>query len=327
MNIKYPIKFTPILHERIWGGEKLATILGKEASDLPIGESWEVSTVPNSVSVVANGKLIGQNLQELINTYKADFVGTNVFEKYSTNFPLLIKFIDAKTDLSVQLHPNNALAKKRHNSFGKEEMWYIMQAEKDAKLLFGFNQKLTKEAYKTHLDNNTLPSVLQYEAVKKDEVYYIPTGRVHAIGGGVMLAEIQQSSDITYRLYDWGRKDKHGKGRALHTELALDAIDFEVPKSFKTAYQFETNVVSPIVVSPYFTTDILVLDKSEKRIKRVHQDSFTIYICVEGEVAFITGSDMVNIKKGETIFIPAALEDYILSSKIGYAKLLVVEAK
>ena len=327
MSINYPIKFIPILHERIWGGEKLHTILGKEARDEAIGESWEVSTVPGSVSVVANGSLKSQNLQDLINTYKADFVGDKVFEKYATNFPLLIKFIDAKTDLSVQLHPNDELAMKRHNSFGKEEMWYIMQAEKEAKLMFGFNQKLTREDYKTHLKNNTLSSVLQYEEVKNDEVYYIPTGRVHAIGGGVMLAEIQQSSDVTYRLYDWDRKDKGGKGRELHTELALDAIDFEVPKSFKTDYTFQQNVISPIIDSPYFITEILVLDELGKKIKREYQDSFTIYICVAGEVTFITENDLVNIKKGETIFIPAVLDDYSLFSKIGHAKLLVVGGK
>ena len=327
MHINYPIKFTPILHERIWGGEKLHTILGKEARDEAIGESWEVSTVPGSVSVVANGSLKGENLQELINTYKATFVGKKVFAKHETNFPLLIKFIDAKTDLSVQLHPNDALAMKRHNSFGKEEMWYIMQTESDSNLMFGFNQKLTKEAYLKHLKNNTLSEVLQYEKPKKEAVYFIPTGSVHAIGGGILLAEIQQSSDITYRLYDWGRKDSNGNSRELHTELALDAIDFKAPRSFKTNYQSVVNTISPVVDGPYFRTDILVLDESRKRIKKDNQDSFTIYICVAGEVDFITENDVVSIKKGETVFIPAVLEDYSLFSKIGHAKLLVVAAK
>lgn len=322
----YPIKFAPILHERIWGGEKLHSVLGKEKKDIPIGESWEISTVPGSVSVVSNGDLQGENLQDLINTHKEDFVGKKVFEKYGTNFPLLIKFIDAKTDLSVQLHPNDELAQKRHNSFGKEEMWYIMQADESSNLMFGFTKKLTKDEYKEHLKNNTLPEVLQYEKPKKGEVYYIPTGRVHAIGGGVLLAEIQQSSDITYRLYDWDRKDKNGNGRELHTDLALEAIDFKVPKSFKTDYKIEKNEITSIVEGPYFSTSVLELD-SHKKIQKDNKDSFTIYMCVEGEVAFITGSVMLEVKKGESVFIPAALDDYILFSKISFAKLLVVEAK
>ena len=325
MKIDYPIKFKPILHERIWGGNKLHTELGKEKKDIPIGESWEISTVPNSVSVVANGELVGQNLQDLINAYKADFLGEKVFEKYGTDFPLLIKFIDAKTDLSVQLHPNDALAQKRHNSFGKEEMWYIMQADKSSNLMFGFNKELTKEVYKIHLENKTLPDVLQYEKPKKDEVYYIPTGRVHAIGGGVLLAEIQQSSDVTYRLYDWDRKDENGKGRELHTDLALDAIDFKVPTSFKTDYRLEKNRISSIVNGPYFSTSILELDSS-KKIHKKNKDSFTIYMCVAGEVSIVVNNDTVSLRKGESVFIPASVLAYSFLLQTKTAKLLHVEA-
>jgi len=310
MSIDYPIKFIPILHERIWGGEKLHTLLGKKAVDKPIGESWEISTVPNSVSVVANGNLKGKNLQELIDTYTSDLVGVKVFEKYGTDFPLLVKFIDAKTDLSVQLHPNDMLAQKRHNSFGKEEMWYIMQADLGSKLMFGFKEKLTKKVYLEHLKNNTLAEILHYENVKKGDIFHIPTGRVHAIGAGVLLAEIQQSSDVTYRLYDWDRKNANGKTRELHTDLALDAIDFNLPKYFKTPYDLKPNLENKVVETSYFTTYVLVLDT--KKEMRQNKDSFTIYMCIAGEAVFKTGKDEVIIKTGESVFIPAALEKYCI---------------
>jgi mannose-6-phosphate isomerase len=325
MILDYPIKFISILQERIWGGDKLHRILGKNLKDIPIGESWEISAVPDNVSVVANGNLRGENLQDLINDYKTDFVGTKVFEKFGTDFPLLIKFIDAKSDLSIQLHPNDQLAKKRHHSFGKEEMWYIMQAEKDAHLFFGFNQELSKKSYLKHLDNNTLPKVLHQEKVKEGDVYYIPAGRVHAIGGGIILAEIQQSSDITYRLYDWDRKDINGNKRKLHTALALDAIDFSMSKDYKTQYNAELNKISPVINSPYFTTNILTLSDNMS-INRSDKDSFTIYMCVEGSGNFITNNISTPITIGESILIPAILQDYEIIPNKKILKLLQITA-
>jgi len=323
MSVQYPIKFVPILQERIWGGSKLTTQLGKEANDNPIGESWEVSTVPDNISVVANGILKGSNLQDLINQYKADFVGEKVFLQYGTDFPLLIKFIDAKTDLSVQLHPNDTLAQERHHSFGKEEMWYIMQAEENSRLLFGFNQEVSKEKYLEHLNNQTIPTILHQEKIKEGAVFHIPTGRVHAIGGGVLLAEIQQSSDVTYRLYDWERVDKQGKGRELHTELALDAIDFRVPRSFKTTYESLLNTSSRIVKSPNFETNILVVDTTYA-IAKNNKDTFTIYLCVDGSGTFKTIDFATPIKKGETILIPASLKEYRIQPVESPLKLLQV---
>ncbi len=309
MPFNYPIKFEPILQERIWGGTKLHTMFGKASKNFPVGESWEISTMPNQVSIVANGNLKGQSLQEIIDRYKADFLGDEVYKKYGTNFPLLIKFIDAKTDLSIQLHPDDTLAKKRHNSSGKEEIWYIINAEKESRLLFGFNQELSKKTYLQHLKNSTLLEILHQEKVSKGDVFKIPSGRVHAIGGGIMLAEIQQSSDITYRLFDWNRKDAKGVERELHTDLAMEAIDFNIPNEFKTYYKSVYNTFVPLVNSLSFTTKILDL-KTVKKIGTTSKDSFTIYMCVAGKGYFNMEHIQVPISIGECILIPASLKKY-----------------
>ncbi len=319
--LNQPLKFTPILHKRIWGGDKLHHVLGKKKSKEVIGESWEISTVQGSVSLVTEGRFKGWSLQELIKTYKSDIVGDKVYKKYGANFPLLIKFIDAKTDLSVQLHPNNQLAKERHNSLGKDEMWYVMRAEAESKLYFGFNRGLTKTTYSKHLLNKTLPSVLHQEDVKGGEVYYIPAGRVHAIGGGVLLVEIQQSSDITYRIYDWDRKNPDGAYRDLHTDLALDAIDFDSPSHFKTHYKLEQDKKVSIAKSEFFTTNIIQLTK-ELDVTR-NKDSFRIYICVEGEAELVANDSGTRISMGETLFVPAVLSHYKIYPK-PTAKLLEV---
>ncbi|MBN4082894.1 class I mannose-6-phosphate isomerase, partial [bacterium AH-315-A23] len=241
MNINYPIKFEPILKDKIWGGEKLKTLFNKKSTRKDIGESWEVSDVNGNVSVVTNGDLKGKTLQEILRLYKDQLVGENVYKNFGDNFPLLIKFIDAKEALSIQVHPNDDLAKERHNSFGKTEMWYVMQAEDEGDLIVGFNKDSSKEEYVEHLENKKLLEILNQEKVKKGDVYFIPTGRIHAIGAGVLLAEIQQTSDITYRVYDWDRLDDEGNSRELHTELALDAIDYSSEKKYTTDYKTETN--------------------------------------------------------------------------------------
>ncbi len=324
MSINYPIKFIPILKERIWGGTKLHTLLGKEAQPFPVGESWEVSTIPGSVSVVANGKLKGTSLQELIDTHKAALLGENIYKKYGTNFPLLIKYIDTKTDLSVQLHPNDALAKKRHNCFGKEEMWYIMQSDVASHLYFGFSKELNKEVYKQHVENKSIPSILHKERAEKGAVFQIPTGRVHAIGGGIVLAEIQQSSDITYRLYDWDRKDALGKTRELHTEQALEAIDFKVPTDFQTHYKAKENTYVPVIETAFYKTKILYLT-TKKQVATTSKDSFSIYMCVEGKGNFYTNHYDVPIKMGECVFIPASFPKYTIKPDTSM-KLLYIKA-
>ncbi|MGS2761362.1 type I phosphomannose isomerase catalytic subunit [Sinomicrobium sp. M5D2P9] len=317
----YPIKFTPILKERLWGGTKLHDVLGKEISSDITGESWELSAVPGDVSVVANGPYRGKSLQELIDTHHAALLGEGVAKRFGAEFPILIKFIDAKQDLSIQLHPNDELARKRHNSFGKTEMWYIMQADEGAELIVGFNKNVTKEAYAANLEKNTLTDILNYEKVKEGDTFFINTGKVHAIGAGVLLAEIQQTSDVTYRIYDFNRKDKNGNTRELHTELALDAIDYEKKDDFKVAYTKEKNVSNIMVECPYFTTNYMDVEGHLEH-DIAGRDSFSIYMCVEGEAEIAVGEITEKIRKGETVLIPATTDMVNLISDKG--KLLEV---
>jgi mannose-6-phosphate isomerase len=320
INTLYPLKFQPILKDKIWGGQKLKTILNKN-SDLPnIGESWEISDVEGDTSVVINGKLKGQSLKQLLEIYKQDLLGEKNYKAFGNKFPLLIKFIDAKEDLSIQLHPNDELAAKRHNSFGKTEMWYVMQADKGANLIVGFNQKITPEIYLKHLENKTLTHILNFDKVKESDTYFIEVSRVHAIGAGVMLAEIQQTSDITYRVYDWDRVDDSGNVRDLHNDLAIDAIGFEMKDNFRVDYSKTENQSNKMVSCPYFTTNYL--DITSNIEKENNHDSFIIYICVDGEAEIITESFSETIKKGETLLLPATIKAYQISSK--KAKLLEV---
>jgi len=310
--INYPLKFIPILKEKIWGGKKLNDILHKYSEKNNIGESWEISDVDEDISIVANGLLKGKSLKELIAIYTSELLGEKVYNKFGNKFPLLIKFIDAKEALSIQLHPNNQLAKERHDSFGKTEMWYVMQADENANLIVGFNKNLKKEEYLEHLKNKTLTDILNIDIVNKGDVYFIPTGRVHAIGAGVLLAEIQQTSDITYRIYDWDRQDTAGNYRELHTELALDAIDFSFQNDYKETYTKHVNKPSNIVHCEYFTTNLISFEK-DLEIDNSDKDSFVIYMCVSGKGANLISDDFEEyLNYGESILIPASLNEFIL---------------
>lgn len=308
MNELYPLKFKPVLQERIWGGSKLKTLFNKEGKCTNCGESWELSAVEGDISVVSNGFLKGNDLAELVEIYMGDLVGDSVYDRFGLEFPLLIKFIDANDDLSIQVHPDDELAMERHESYGKTEMWVVMQAEKGAQLISGFNKKVTKNEYLNHLHNKTLKSILNSEPVKEDDVFFIPAGRVHAIGAGILLAEIQQTSDITYRIYDWDRVDASGKPRELHTDLALDAIDYNHYSDYKTKYELIPNKTVNIADCPYFTTNILSFDKPlEKDYTLI--DSFVIYICLSGKFQIKTEGGTETMKAGETVLIPAALKN------------------
>ncbi|MBL6646765.1 MAG: mannose-6-phosphate isomerase [Flavobacteriaceae bacterium] len=303
----YPLKFTPISKYRMWGGDKLNTVLNKQFDQQQVGESWEISDVKGEQTLVANGSLSGKTLKELISTYQSELVGTNVYDKFGADFPLLIKFIDAKTPLSIQVHPHDHIAKKRHDSFGKNEMWYIMDADDDAEIIVGFNKELTKESYAEQLQNETLLEVLNKEQTSAGDAFYIPTGRVHAIGAGVLLAEIQQTSDVTYRIYDYNRVDKAtGKTRELHNDLALDVIDFAVHDSYKTKYDNKPNTSNQLIHTDYFRSNILTIDQS---IKKDYSgiDSFVIYLCTDGALELITDQGSFSLKKGETLLLPASL--------------------
>lgn len=306
MSELYPFKFKTIFKEKLWGGQKIKTILGKDFGDLEnCGETWELSGVPGNLSEVANGKHAGQILSDLVDVYKEDLVGHSIFKAYGNEFPLLIKFLDAAQDLSVQVHPNDELANTRHNCPGKAEMWYIVQADKDASLINGFARDTNKVEYLDHFRTGKILDLLHSEPAKKGEVYYIPAGRVHTIGKGLLIAEIQQTSDVTYRIYDFDRLDKQGNKRELHTELALDALDYEKTDDLKSSYEDVPNQTLPIVKSPYFTTNKLIVDK-KLNIDRNDLDCFKIYIGVGG-AGKISGE---SIDLGDVILIPAAMKSY-----------------
>ena len=314
MTLDFPLTFNPILKERIWGGNKLTTVFKKGSEKTGIGESWELSDVEGDISIVSNGPLEGKSLKNLIKTYKGKLVGEKVYEAFGNSFPILIKYIDAKTPLSIQVHPSNELAKTRHNSFGKNEMWYIMEAEDKAELIVGFNQEITQESYKRKLDEGQILEVLNTEEISKGETFYIPTGRVHAIGAGVVLAEIQQTSDVTYRIYDYKRVDvKTGKERELHTELALDAIDYKLHDTYKTSYTLKENESSELVYSPYFKTNIIQL-KGTMNKDYSSLDSFVIYMCVEGNAEIKCGHKTYQLNLGQTMLLPATIENVELIS-------------
>jgi mannose-6-phosphate isomerase len=314
MNNLYPLRFIPIFKERIWGGNKLKQVLGKDIQTDLIGESWELSDVEGDVSIVQNGELKGQSLREVLKKYKGKLVGQKNYQKFGDSFPLLIKFIDAREDLSIQVHPDDALALKRHQTFGKTEMWYVMQAEKDAKLIVGFEKSVNKETYQKSLENNSLTELLHYEPVHAGDTFFIKTGTIHAIGAGILLAEIQQTSDITYRVYDFNRKDKNGNTRELHTELALDAINYSGNRDFKADYTKVLNQSNEMVACPYFVTRLLPVS-GEVNLDLTAQDSFKIYLVVSGEVRFTSESDTQLLKTGEIILIPANQKSIVLKGE------------
>ncbi|MDO6676077.1 mannose-6-phosphate isomerase [Tenacibaculum sp. 1_MG-2023] len=300
------LRFTPILKQKIWGGKKLNELLHKNSDGSNIGESWEISDVDGDESIVSNGDFEGRTLRSLLEEYKYDLVGGYVYKTFGKQFPLLIKFIDAKEVLSIQVHPDDDLAGLQE-SFGKTEMWYVMQADEEASIIIGFKENSSKEEYIQHLNNKTLLSILNIDKVAKGDVYFVPPGRVHAIGAGLLIAEIQQTSDLTYRIYDWDRKDIDGNYRELHTEKALKAIDFSAESSYKTIYVKQENVANKVVTCHYFTTNILPVE-GKKEIDLSKKDSFIIYMCVEGEVIFSYENQEEIVRKGETILVPACID-------------------
>ena len=320
MDALYPLKFQPILKDKIWGGQKLQQILHKPTTSKNAGESWEISDVEGDTSIVANGALQGSSLNYLLETHTSDLLGEKNFREFGTKFPLLIKFIDAKEDLSVQLHPNDQLAKARHNSFGKTEMWYVVQADPESNLIVGFNQKMTQELYLKHLEDKTLQRILNFDAVQAGDTYFIEVGRIHAIGAGVLLAEIQQTSDITYRVYDWDRVDSEGNERELHNDIALEAFDFDMPDNFRVDYTKDFDTATELVSCPYFTTNILKVH--ETILKENTHDSFMIYMCVEGTAQIEVDGNQTEISMGETVLIPACIKRFSISAN--HAKLLEV---
>ncbi len=305
----YPLKFNPILKQTIWGGDKIIPFKHLSDNIHNVGESWEISGVTDNESIVQNGEYKGMSLPELISTFKGELVGEENYVRFGNTFPLLIKFIDAQQDLSIQVHPNDQLAKKRHNSMGKTEMWYVIGAEEGAKLRSGFSQEITPKEYKERVYNSTITDVLQEYTIHKGDVFFLPAGRIHSIGAGAFIAEIQQTSDITYRIFDFNRKDANGNPRELHTELAKDAIDYEVLNDYRTHYEAVKDEPVELVACPYFTTSLYDLTE-EISCDYSELDSFVILICMEDSCT-ITDSEehVIEMRAGETVLLPASIEN------------------
>ena len=301
----YPLTFKPILKSVIWGGSQICPFKGITPTEEGVGESWELSHVDDNFSVVAEGELANKSLDELIKEYGKELVGGKVMERFGSRFPLLIKFIDARDNLSIQVHPDDELAKVRHNSFGKTEMWYVIKADKEASLYSGFSQQIDKEEYVKRVENNTIMDVLKKYDVSEGDVFFLPAGRVHAIGAGCFIAEIQQTSNITYRIYDYNRKDKNGNTRELHTELAKDAIDYTLYPDYRTHYKAHTNATVNLADCKYFTTNLIELDTVMVRdFEKL--DSFVVYICMEGSATLRDSNGYeIRIHQGQTALIPA----------------------
>ncbi|MXV17981.1 type I phosphomannose isomerase catalytic subunit [Hufsiella ginkgonis] len=314
----YPFKFKTIFKDKIWGGSKISTYLDKDFSPLPnCGETWEISGVKSNVSVIANGELEGESLAAALEKYQGELVGEKVYARFGNEFPLLVKFIDANDDLSIQVHPDDELAKKRHNSFGKTEMWYVIQADPGSTLIAGFNQEVNEGIYLEKLNSGHLTDILNKEDVTAGDVFFLPAGRVHTIGKGLLIAEIQQTSDITYRIYDFDRVDDKGNKRELHTEEALAAIDYKLYPEYKTNYSHRKNEAVQAVTCQYFTTNVLEFDRPAERDYSAI-DSFVIHVCVAGACTLVYEDHSLEVKMGDCILIPATIGQVKLETTAGF---------
>ena len=319
----YPLLFEPNLHTVVWGGNQLRPYKGLEPSNEPIGESWEVSAVPTSTSIVSNGAYAGKDLISVINEQPDAILGKKVNENYNGKLPLLVKFIDAKRDLSIQVHPNDEMAMREHGKMGKSEMWYVIKADEGAHLYAGFKQEITPEEYQQRIAEGTITDVLADHKVKAGDVFYLPAGRVHAICGGILLAEVQQSSDVTYRIFDYNRPGMDGKPRELHTELAVKALDYHVIDNYRTDYAETSNRAIQIIDSPYFSVRLMEVSKQFHRDLRKY-DSFIITMCIEGDCKIRVRTTGVEIllKQGNSTLIPAAIADYDIIPQGGKTHIL-----
>lgn len=307
----YPLLFEPNLHQVVWGGNQLRTYKGLDPSNEPIGESWEVSAVPSSTSIINNGEFKGRDLVSLIDEFPEEILGKKVNKKYCGKLPLLVKFIDAKKDLSIQVHPNDEMAQREHGKMGKSEMWYVIKADKGAHLYAGFKEEITPGEYQQRIADGTITEVLAGHQVKAGDVFYLPAGRVHAICGGILLAEVQQSSDVTYRIYDYNRPGMDGKPRELHTELAAQALDYHVEKNYRTDYSENKNKAIQIIDTPFFDVRIMEVTDTFHRDLRKY-DSFIISMCIEGDckIRVRSTNDEILLRQGHSTLIPAAIADY-----------------
>ncbi len=313
-----PIKFQPLLKQTLWGGDKIVTFKHLDSQLENVGESWEISGVKDNETIVKEGPLKGKSLNEVVAELKDRLVGKENYQRFGDEFPLLIKFIDARQDLSIQVHPNDEIAHKQGKPRGKTEMWYLMESEPGAKLYCGLKKQITPDQYKEMVDNDTICDALAQYEVKEGDCFFLPAGRIHAIGPGCFLAEIQQTSDVTYRIYDYKRKDKNGNYRELHTKLAAESINYQVENDYRTHYVGRLNKGVSLVQCPYFCTAVydlnepMTLDYSEL-------DSFVILIGLKGE-GRITDNEgnEVSFMAGDTLLIPATTETLSVSGTVKF---------
>lgn len=318
--LNQPFHFTPYLKSVIWGGERIAPFKGISTDQTQIGESWEISAVPGHVSIVDRGPCTGLTLTELINRYGAELMGKENFASYGTSFPLLIKIIDARADLSVQVHPDDTLAQKRHGCLGKTEMWHIIDTLPGAKIYAGLKNSITPDEYETRVADNSIMDVIADYDSEPGDTFFLPAGRIHAIGAGNLLAEIQQTSDITYRIYDYDRRDKNGNPRELHTAQARDAIDYTVYADYRS--HPEDNILAQC---RYFDVRRLCLTGKENNPAPVDRprDSFTIIMCISGSAEIADNKAVFHISCGDTLLFPATMHN--LSAR-GNATLLTIQS-
>lgn len=322
-NRLYPFVFKPNLHSVIWGGNRLKPWKKHPQDETPIGESWEVSAVPSSPSIIDNGCWTGRPLIDVINQMPNEILGRTVAQKYGNKLPLLVKFIDAEKDLSIQVHPDDGMAMREHNKFGKTEMWYVIDAKPGSYLYAGFKEELTPEEYRRKVEDGTITESLARHEVHTGDVFYIPAGRVHAICGGILLAEVQQSSDVTYRIYDYNRPGMDGKPRELHTELAAQALDYKVYDEYRTDYVVRESSSSHVIDSPFFNVRVVDIDQRFHR-NLVKYDSFVITMCLKGSchIKIRSTQDEVILHEGNSCLIPAAIADYDVEPIEGHTLLL-----
>lgn len=323
----YPLLFRPNLHPVVWGGRGLKPWKGLPADEEPIGESWEVSVVPSSVSIVANGPLEGTPLTRLVAARPQEMLGEEVARRYGNELPLLVKFIDAEKDLSIQVHPDDTMAQREHGKRGKSEMWYVINAQPGAYLYAGFKEHITPYEYKRRVEDGTITEVLARHEVRAGDVFYLPAGRVHAICGGILLAEVQQSSDVTYRIFDYNRPGMDGRPRQLHTELAAQALDYTVESEYRTQYALRENGASLVVDTPHFTVRVNEVYRPIHR-DLIKYDSFIISMCMQGScrIRLRSNGAEVALQAGQTCFIPAAVADYDILPNEGEGLCRILDA-
>ena len=315
-------KFEPLLKQTLWGGDKIIPFKHLNTKMEQVGESWEISGVKNNETIVANGPEKGKTLNQLVREQKGKLVGEENYERFGNEFPLLIKFIDARQDLSIQVHPTDEVAHRQGKSRGKTEMWYALDSDAGAQLYNGLKQQITPEQYKAMVENDTITDALARYEVHEGDVFFIPAGRIHAIGAGCFVAEIQQTSDVTYRIYDFKRKDKNGNYRELHTKEAAESIDYTVLPNYRTEYEPTQNEGVQLISCPYFTTAIydltepMMLDYSEL-------DSFVILIAVKGEGRLICNGEEMPFQMGDTVLIPASTEEVKVEGEIKFLETYV----